>query len=111
MLALCCGSQSREQPGEVEKVPSEEMAFDQGFKGWIGVASISSCVNSWTGILDAPNFHDFNALDPTWSIMRATGIGPSHFDFCRRPYLHKSRLLNAQQKRLFTVQLVCYPAK
>lgn len=68
------------------------MAFDQGFKGWIGVASISLSVNrgSWTGFIYEPNFHDSNAMDPTWSTVRDIGIGPLRYDFCQRPYLHNS---------------------
>lgn len=92
VLAVSRGSQSREQPGEVEKGFPREMVFDQSFKGWIGVASISLSVNrgSWTRFLYAPNFHDFNAMDLAWSIMRDIGIGSLHFDFSRRSYLHNS---------------------
>lgn len=71
----------------MEKDSPEDTAFDQDFKGWIRVASTALSVNrgNWTGLLNTPNFHNFNAVDPTWSMTRDIGIGSLHFDFCR-PY-------------------------
>lgn len=37
-----------------------------------------------------PNFHDSNAVDPSWSAIRNIGIELLHFDFCIRPYAHNS---------------------
>lgn len=62
---------------EVKESSPEEKAVGQGLKGWIGAASISLSVNrgSWTGFLFTPNFHNFNARDPTLSIGRDIALG------------------------------------